>query len=338
MRFFPEFNSGRTFYFSGIKFFKFGFYFTQIFDIIKKALYLCRKNNIKSILLIVDAGPCMLASFFLFFLTKIPIDFYFFDLYKGNNSLSRIAFYVASFIEKFLIKKSRYLFFIWDDLKDFYKNRYPDDVQKMFVISSSIIYEKYYISKTDLSKKSIYRIYYTGSISKFQFDIIKLFCEVIRNHSDLELYLFTPHKKTEIKILNEKGIYAKNVYWDYAEGDKLIKELKKADLLLMPFSFLEENKIVVSIMVGGKIVEYLASAIPILLIAPSYAAVTKFFMNYNLGLVVSESSKMAVESILREFIKNEKKYLETALMAREVSKKFFTAEKNCQLLMNFLFN
>lgn len=156
----PPFVENSNFVFNKIirKFCSSCFYISRLFETCFYVFYITKKENIKSILVIADSGFIMLETYILFFLYRRSIDLYFFDLYKGNNLLPRKFQLLAQFIENRLIKKSRFSFFMWEDLCRFYKKQYPEYSKHMITLPLSII---------DISPPLINRKRYTGRIQNY---------------------------------------------------------------------------------------------------------------------------------------------------------------------------
>lgn len=70
--------------------------------------------------------------------------------------------------------------------------------------------------------------------------------------------------------------------------------LASADILFLPFSFLESQEIMVSRSFPSKLADYLASGKPILIVGPGYADIVRYAMRCGFAEVVDRSDREAV--------------------------------------------
>jgi glycosyltransferase involved in cell wall biosynthesis len=98
--------------------------------------------------------------------------------------------------------------------------------------------------------------------------------------------------------------------------EKLPDVLATADALLLPFSFEEQQRAVVSTSLPSKVADYLASGVPVLVHAPPYATITSLATNEGWAEVVDEPSIARLAAALQHLATNKslrKRYAENAL-------------------------
>lgn len=290
----------------------------------------------------MDSGPINFVAYILSFLYSKPINLYFFDLYKGNNLLSGKFRLLANYIKNRIIKKASLVFFMWEDLYKCYKERYPKYSNRMIIIPLSIRInaQELKINRKNIQKQiSDYKIVYTGLITNVQIDVILCMVEAIKILGNVELYLFTLQDKLYIKKLKLKYpiLNYKKVIFDSADGERLAFIQKNADILYFPFSFNNQYRSVVANMIGGKLLEYMASGSPILIHAPKYSAVVKYAQKERFAVIVDDLSAKNLSITIQRVLNNKNNICETIIRnAFNVAKKFHNASKNSYLLRKYL--
>ena len=138
-----------------------------------------------------------------------------------NNS--KIRYYVLSVIEKFILKRAKFLFFVSESMKEHYIKKYNIEVdQKCFIMPC---FNELCINESAFSIENKYNsntFVYVGSLNKWQcFDsIIKLYTAIEeRCGNNTKLYVFTKEKEKALEVINQNR--TQNYQIDYVSAEKL---------------------------------------------------------------------------------------------------------------------
>ncbi|MDQ3816832.1 MAG: glycosyltransferase [Acidobacteriota bacterium] len=134
------------------------------------------------------------------------------------------------------------------------------------------------------------RLLYTGSIYGAQIGAVRNVLKAIQSQPKRQwsLVIYTSQQPS---TLTSQGIEGPGLRIEPAVPVEAMPDiLATADALLLPFSFEEKERSVVSTSLPSKIADYLASGVPVLVHAPPYATVTSLASEEGWALVVSEES------------------------------------------------
>lgn len=149
------------------------------------------------------------------------------------------------------------------------------------------------------------RLLYTGSIYGPQAGAIRNVLEAIRATPDLRasLIVYTSQSPDEIA---RQGLIGPNLRVERSvSAEELPDVLAKADALLLPFSFDEQQRAVVSTSLPSKTAGYLASGVPVLVHAPPYATITRLACREGWAEIVDEPGTEGLAAALRSLASNE---------------------------------
>ena len=161
-----------------------------------------------------------------------------------------------------------------------------------------------------------FRLLYTGSISTPQAGAIRNVLRAIQSQPDdrTSLVIYSGQSAEE---LAKQGITGPKLRVERSVApEKLPDVLATADALLLPFSFEEQQRAVVSTSLPSKVADYLASGVPVLVHAPPYATITSLATNEGWAEVVDEPSIARLAAALQHLATNKslrKRYAENAL-------------------------
>ncbi len=133
-----------------------------------------------------------------------------------------------------------------------------------------------------------FRIVFTGSVYTPQSGAIRNVLEAIRSRSDVNPSLVIYSSQSEDEITRQ-GIAGPRLRVERSVPYEKVPELfTDADALLLPFSFDEDQKSVVSTSLPSKSVEYLASGVPVIVHAPPYSTVARLARDEGWAEVVDK--------------------------------------------------
>jgi len=149
------------------------------------------------------------------------------------------------------------------------------------------------------------KIIFSGKISKYQEDaLLNLINAIKRSPKNIILKIFTPTKPSYLKQL---GFDSANVTIKYIDHDDLKGELKKADILFIPLSFINSGSMIVKAAFPVKIMDYLLAQRPILINAPGDSFIVKFAKDNKIAEIVTENDADAVAKAIDDLINNSEK-------------------------------
>jgi glycosyltransferase involved in cell wall biosynthesis len=138
-----------------------------------------------------------------------------------------------------------------------------------------------------------FRLLYTGAVYSAQAEAI---ARVARALDDVaipcRLVLYTAETPAGLAAL---GIAGQRVSVEPPVGPSEVPALlARADALLLPYSFDDASRDIVSTSLPTKTADYLAAGVPILIHAPPYASTSRLALEEGWGLLVSEATHTSV--------------------------------------------
>lgn len=230
------------------------------------------------LLAITDSGPSFIVSAWLSKKFHIPYCLFFFDLYK-NNFHAPLRLITAFFAEKWLVKRAHRVFAAGTGIKQYYDELYGTDC--ITIPNSCKIPDK--IQQTS-SISCPMKVIYTGAIYWAQEEAIDRFKQVVATLPwvDFKIITFSPNKLGNVVSQEE--------CW---------RLQREADVLFLPLAFIKGPfREVIRTAPTGKISEYLASGVPILVHAPPYAWISQYIRKHHAGLVVEDKDPNALITAL----------------------------------------
>jgi glycosyltransferase involved in cell wall biosynthesis len=144
-----------------------------------------------------------------------------------------------------------------------------------------------------------FRLLYTGSISTPQAGAIRNVLRMIQSDPDDRTSLVI-YSSQSVDELARQGISGPKLRIERSVAPEKVPDiLATADALLLPFSFDEQQRAVVSTSLPAKSAGYLASGVPVLVHAPPYATITRLARSEGWAEVVDEPSIERLASALR---------------------------------------
>jgi glycosyltransferase involved in cell wall biosynthesis len=166
------------------------------------------------------------------------------------------------------------------------------------ILSHSVDIERYQSAAQPRRRRTgCFQLLYTGAVYSAQADAIRHVLQAISCSTDgFSLTIYTSQPERE---LTEQGISGPGLSVRPAVPlDQVPGVLSTADALLLPLSFDENQRTVVSTSFPTKTVDYLACGVPILVHAPPYAALTRLAVEEGWAQVVAQPSASELKSAL----------------------------------------
>jgi glycosyltransferase involved in cell wall biosynthesis len=213
---------------------------------------------------------------------------------------------------------------ISDPMADELRSRYGVDAS---VLPHCVDVQRYRgVTCPARSDRNPFRLLYTGSIYGAQAGAIRNVLSAIQSQTDdwASLTIFTGQSSEE---LDRQGISGPRLFVERAVAPEAIPGvLSMADGLLLPFSFDEQERVVVSTSLPTKLADYLASGIPILLHAPPYSSITRLARAEGWAEIVDEPNTESICTALHRLATDE------ALRIRLAGRALDTAQRRHDLI------
>jgi glycosyltransferase involved in cell wall biosynthesis len=280
------------------------FFIFKTTSFIKKGLEVVRNEEIDIIFGMSDNGPSMIASYWISKISKRPLVYYLFDIYKGNN-LQFIDKIMSYFWEHTLIKSAKLVIVTNDGTKDFYQNRYKNTLNIHVINNSGDSGVDKIVTKI---YKPIppYKIIYTGHVYWAQEQSLINLINAVKQINDLQitLELYIPNGNKNIADCVKAR---DNIILTQAPKRKMPSIQKQATLLFLPLSWNTRSTDIIKTATPGKYTEYLKSGRPMLVHAPTYAYISQYVKKNKLGIVVDKNDPTFLAKVIRNFIKDPQK-------------------------------
>lgn len=228
---------------------------------------------------------------------RIPTNIYFVDEIqasaKKNNLPKWLHFWVRKTLS-FVLKNSHTVFAISEGFVDYLKKEYQCDAKWLpLTISSPPCVQL--VAKRKLEKEK--KIVFTGALNDLYLDGLKdLYEEIVainsthysRNPWHLEVLSYNPPNRLLEILPHSKYL----VYHYNLSSQERILSLSQASACFLPYSFCENNKVMVSTSFSCKIVEYFLTGCAIVVYGPKYSSISKYFVKENLPFCASNKKEL----------------------------------------------
>ena len=152
------------------------------------------------------------------------------------------------------------------------------------------------------------RIIFAGTGSAANEDGIRLIIDIIKRDElkkygidSASLRFYTTPMSNELK--RELGFDHPCVHFHpWVAQQELPRVLKSADILFLPFSFHDSQRVVVRSSFPSKLADYLASGTPILMLGPDYADIVRYAKQAGFAEVVDRNDREAVASAIARVV------------------------------------
>ncbi len=82
--------------------------------------------------------------------------------------------------------------------------------------------------------------------------------------------------------------------------------IREYDFLILPISFLSDEALFAKYSMPTKLSDYMASGVPIIMIAPDGIAISNFFKENNCGFIINFNDKALIEKELIKIFESDK--------------------------------
>ena len=195
-----------------------------------------------------------------------------------------------------LIKKSAIRFCISELMKKEYEKRY----NKEFIVVHNSVDINLFRYVTSPKKNNIIRMCYRGVLD-YNYKTIITVAQIIDelNKKDHKITLTIYTKLNYSKINKKLAEYKCVILKGFIPQNDLINDFVNYDYLFLPMPFEREQKFI-RLSLSCKLSEYLASGVPIIVLAPSNSAVAEYSIKKDFAYVLTSTNKKYLYNSFKE--------------------------------------
>lgn len=231
---------------------------------------------------------------------SMPIIYYVFDDYVFCRYGIRKL--VCTFVEKTIINSKSVVVAPNEVVASDYKRRYDVNVN---IIRNAVDVEtlKRHCARSKGERPSnVKQIVYAGSIYRAHYDSFGKFIEVL-NDKFYDRIFFNIYSDVSEATIKKYRLHGRSVACQPKVDEKDVAEiLASADGLFLPLAFKSKIDSVLRSSAPLKMGEYLATGVPVLVVAPAEYFVSKFFQENKCGIVVTSVDDGSIEEGLNKLL------------------------------------
>jgi len=266
--------------------------FFGIFEIIK------RKH--KGILVVFPDDATLLSAYILHLITRKPLYPYLMDLYRETGVWAKP---LDRWLQPRIFRKAARVLVINEGVLEYYEHQYGlETVCLPMALPQVPNQPRLFNDKTP----GQLTIAYSGTVNGARLEGLKRLTEVVKKLPGVRIAYFTPQP---VAFLKAQGLWLDTFTHQNITGiSELIKELSKCDVVYNPVYAGKVDIAQIKTSFGGKIVEYLASGVPLLIDSDESFFTYRIFKKYEVGVLVEHGSESSLERALRQLNESEEFY------------------------------
>lgn len=276
----------------------------------------------KSLMAIFPDDASLLCGYLLALITGIRFIPYYLDLYTETGTWHKP---LDKWLQRRSFARAFKLVVVNEGMQNYYKEKY-----KMESICLPHLFQSEPLPiRMQRSPGATFTIAYAGSINGARIKGLQLLVEAIETMPDVRMQYFSRQPKSLLKKHDlwreEFGI--RNV----ADPGRLLQELAQCDLLFNPVYSGVISEAHIGTSFGTKMVEYIASGVPILIDTDPKFFTYKFLSKYKVGILVDHANVESIRSRIRDIKSSEDLYRNTANSNLNL-RDYFSPEQGVQIL------
>ena|GEM_PF-338919 len=231
----------------------------------------------------------------------IPFYAYLFDYYSFQWALPMQCFH-ARYVERIVLRSAAGVIVPNAGLGEEYRRRYGVKAVIIHNPCDDEVVEDLHID-WPASPAGI-RLVYTGQVWDAHFDALRNLIDALEylNRNDIALHIYSGQRPEEMKLGHLDG--APVIFHHHVPAKQAVQVQRRADILFLPLAFHSPYPEVIDTSLPSKTGEYLASGRPVLVHAPASSIVSRYFKQYECGVVVDERDPVQLALAIRRLIQD----------------------------------
>ncbi|MCX6185825.1 MAG: hypothetical protein NTU43_02360, partial [Bacteroidetes bacterium] len=152
----------------------------------------------------------------------------------------------------------------------------------------------------DFNQNSPLKIGYFGRIGTANKNTIDILIEVFDKNNSF------PQLNFDIYSMEHSHTGRNTFYKPFLSQAEMKLVIREYDFLILPISFLSDEVIFAKYSMPTKLSDYMASGVPIIMIAPDGIAISNFFKHNNCGFIIDSIDKDYIEKSLSNIFATKK--------------------------------
>ncbi|MBU1046013.1 glycosyltransferase [Patescibacteria group bacterium] len=304
---------------------------TQIFWIVRQGKKSVKEKQVDVLLGFSDYGPAMIGTYLLHKISKTPFRLFLFDLYKGNFYPFPGGF-LSKIFEPKLFKRAEQIIVTNQGTKNFYINRYGENIgRKIVIIHNAAFPEPYLASQSEYQPSPPFSILFTGRIYWPQINAIRNLIQAVEeiNDLDLKLDIYCPNPRDYLDRIGIKE--SEKIKISVAPPQDMPKIQSQADILFLPLSWRTKSNDIINTATPGKLTDYLVAGKPMLIHAPASTYLVKYAKENNCAMVVDKNEVEELKRGIKTLIENPELARQLIQNARKTFFANHDANKNAEI-------
>lgn len=298
-----------------------------------RLLYICKRNNVESALIVYPDGFYMYLGYFLQLFTKNQFSLYFHNTYFENRRGINKA--MASWVQNRLFKRANKIYLISEGLQGLYIHNYPFFKEKMQVLPHAFTDEINAFSRNTVRKKNEIKSFtFTGNFNESNMDATKRMVTALKNIPDVQINFCTPVPKL---LLEARGLDVSVInYRGYLDEKKYRALLDESDFVVLTHGFKggyseEEYQTIFP----TRTLPLLNAKSPMIVHCPENCFLSTFIRPYNCCHLIFSDNVHQVEEEIRKIIEDNDE-ITTRMINKNECLSYFDGKKSAAMLLKDL--
>jgi glycosyltransferase involved in cell wall biosynthesis len=274
--------------------------FAMIPIVVLCGIFALIKRKHKGILVVFPDDASLLAAYILHLITRKPLYPYLMDLYQETGVWAKP---LDQWLQPRIFRKAARILVINEGMLEYYKDHYGlETVCLPMALPQMPNQPRLFKDKTP----GQLTIAYSGTVNGARLEGLKRLTAVVKKLPGVRIAYFTPQP---VAFLKAQGLWMDTFsHQNISEISELIKALSACDVVFNPVYAGKVDIAQIKTSFGGKIVEYLASGVPMLIDADESFFTYRIFKKHGVGVLVEHGSEASLEQALRQLNESEEFY------------------------------